>query len=163
MSAYPGQMPDLPGETPGSTTDRPVEDYRLLEDIIVPIDIAIALLILIVSKAPEGQKLLEKFGEKWLESQTKMVVALAESGSGNIIVAWAHSHLIAMMLEHAYMIRKGGAAGIVSGMNWLTGAITAAEIIGNVAVPSVLAFSGGGPAAGPAIRSLSSLLGASKK
>jgi len=131
--------------------------YRLLENIFVPVDLAQALILIKLIKTPEGQRLAEKFGEKWLDTQARMVVALAESGTGNIITAWAHSHLIAMMLEHNYMIRKGGAGGLVAGMNWLTGAVTLAEIIGDINVPSTLVFSGGATPLGR--RGMSALLG----
>ncbi len=120
----------------------PEEEKRLLDVGLVSPQWIQWLSIIRIMKMPGGPEILQKVLHDWLQSQTQIMRALAESGSGNIIVAWAHSHIIAMMLEQNYMIRKGGAAGIMDGLNKLTGTITLAEIFGQIAVPSVLAFSG---------------------
>lgn len=133
-------------------------DKRYLENTPIPIDYLQALVLIKILKNPEGIETLQKLYATKMESEAKIITGLAQSGAGNIIVAWAHSHIIAMILEHNYYIRKGGAQGLIDGMNWLTGAITLSEIVGNVAVPSVLAFSGVGGASATT-RSLSALLG----
>lgn len=121
--------------------------FRLLENIPVPVDwIGYLLIAKLIKEKPE---LLAKIVDKWLDAEADMVHALAQAGAGNIITAWAHSHLIAMILEQNYMIRKGGAAGLVSGMNWLTGAEVASSFLsilgahfGDINVPQSLVFSG---------------------
>lgn len=127
-----------------SDIDYPLNEFRLLENIMIPVDWAMALLLVKAMKTERGAQLIEKFGEKWLDSEARIIQALAQSGAGNIITAYSHGHLIAMMLEHSYMIRKGGAGNWIGSMNWLTGATVIAEIFGSIAVPSVLAFSSGG-------------------
>ena len=98
-------------------------------------------LLAIVWLAKNRPDILKTLGNKWLDTQARVMVALAQAGAGNLVNAWANSHLIAMMLEHNYMIRKGGAGGLIARMNWLTGALALAEIIGGISVPSTLVYS----------------------
>lgn len=121
---------------------RPLEDYRFFENIPIPsIDWAAALIVLKLMKTPQGLKTLEKLGTEWMRSQADIITALAQSGAGNIITAWSHSYIIAMMLEHQYMIRKRGATSLVGTLNWLTGPMALAEIIGNVSTPATIVYS----------------------
>src|SRR3990170_8482130 len=123
-------------------------EFRLLENLMFTPDIPIALIFVAVIarafKTPEGRKQVIDFAEKFLETQARMVVALAQAGSGNMITAWAYSHLIAMMLEQNYMIRKGGAKSLVDGMNWITAANVLSNLLQGFSSTQSIAFDDGG-------------------
>lgn len=131
--------------------------FRLMENIIVPIDYVQALILVKLMKEKEYGTIKEIFTVRD-NNIARMVKALAESGAGNLITAWAHSHIIAQLLEHNYYTRKGAAEVLVSGMNWLTGAAATAELVGAFTVPATLVFGGGGGSAG----ALAKILGGMK-
>ncbi len=170
-TVIPNQYPNVNTPTPSNsnqTSDsnqnspQPVDlgQFRLLENIpVIPVDWAMALLIIAALKKPEGREMLQAIAEKWLDSEARMVAALAQAGAGNVIVGWANSHLIAQILEQNYMIRKGGAKSLIDGMNWLTGATTLAELFGSLAVPATLVYSG---AMGAEAGTMAKILGANK-
>lgn len=131
-------------------------DKRFLENVPIPIDYVQLILLVKMLKSGDFPTVMEH-REKVI---AQMVSSLAESGAGNIVTAWTHSHLIAQILEHNYFVRKGGAKSIIDGANWITGALTIAEIFGAIAVPAALVFSGGGAAAAlPAAGALGGILG----
>jgi len=113
--------------------------FRFMENIIVPIDYVQALILVKLAKEKEYGVIKEIFATRD-NNIARMVKALAESGCGNIITAWTHSHIIAQVLEHNYMIRKGGTWAVIEGANWLTGALALAEVIGSFSVPATLVF-----------------------
>jgi hypothetical protein len=126
--------------TGGQQPGQDLGDYRFLENIVVPVDWAMALAVIKIAKERKWD-VLENLFKIREDNIGRMVVALAQSGTGNIITAFSHGHLIAMLLEHNYLTRKGSAKSWHDSMAWLTGATTIAEIFGQVAVPSTLVFS----------------------
>lgn len=126
-------------------TSEDLGEKRLLENIPVPVDWVAALIIAKSLKTPEGLKFISVLGTKWLDAQAEMVHALAQSGAGNIISAYANAHLIAQILEQNYMIRKGGAAGIMDGLNKLVATEELKTFLSaSINVPGTLVFSGKG-------------------
>jgi hypothetical protein len=119
-------MPDIRGTSDNGDEPQPkvvdLGDFRFMENIFVPMDYVQALLLVKFIKTPDGQALFERLAEKWLDTQKSMVISLAQAGSANLVSAWANSHLIAMLLEHSYLIRKGGAKGLMDGLNNLVAA-----------------------------------------
>lgn len=121
--------------------DRDMGDWRLLERIPVlnskyfTIDvIQWLLLIQIWKKDPE---MFERLWEHREEALTKMVTSLAQAGAGNGAIAMGATHIIAQLLEHAYYIRKGGAASIQDSMSKITA-------IDSIAAAASLVFTGAG-------------------
>jgi hypothetical protein len=93
-------------------------DFRFMENILIPVDLAMAIAVLKMVKDGKWDVLKDLY--KTRDDNTRqMIVALAQAGSSNLISAWANSHLIGMMLEHEYRIRKGGATGLIEGLNAL--------------------------------------------
>ena len=135
-----------------------VSGLRFMENIPIPIDWAMTIAILKLAKERQWT-ILQNLVKIREDNIARMVSALAQASSGNLVSAWAGQHNIAMLLEHNYFIRQGGAAGLVSGMNWLTGGLALSEIVGNFSVPATLIF---GAASGMEAGALSKILTALK-
>jgi hypothetical protein len=153
-------MPDIRGTSdfepqPQKTVDP--GDFRLMENIIIPIDYVQAFLLVKLAKEKEYGIIKEIFATRD-NTIARMVVALAHASAGNLISAWCGQHNIAMLLEHNYMIRKGGAKSLVDGANWLAGAAATSELVGAFTVPTTLVLGGGGSSAG----ALAKILGGGK-
>jgi len=132
--------------------------FRFMENIILPIDYVQALLLVKLAKEKEYGVIKEIFATRD-NNIARMVKALAESGTANIITAWTHSHMIAQILEHNYMIRKGGTWAVMEGANWLTGAATLDALIGSCGNLATLIFGGAG---GGSAGALAKILGGGK-
>jgi hypothetical protein len=120
-----------------------IERPRLLEEgFPLPPDYAfwVAIVYLLKNK-PE---MLKQIVNKFFDTQAKMINSLAQSAAGNIITAYSHSFLIALMLEQNYMIRQRGADDLIVSLNWLTAAQELTNIVQGFAVPEVLTFASTG-------------------
>jgi hypothetical protein len=161
-------MPDIRGTEDVTEDARRLEEerlkklvdmgeFRFMENIIIPIDYVQALLLVKLAKEKQYDVIKEIFATRD-NTIARMVKALAEGGGCNLISAWVNGHIIAQLLEHNYMIRKGGAVSIVQGANWLAGTAATAELVGAFSVPATLIFGGGGSSAG----ALAKILGGGK-
>lgn len=122
-----------------------VERPRFLEEGL-PIPPDYAMWLFIIYSLKKNPQMLERLAVKWMDTQHRIITALAQAGAGNIVTAYSHSFLIGLMLEQSYWIRQRGADDLISGLNWLTGAEEAGSIIkdilggGGFSVPQVLQF-----------------------
>lgn len=91
--------------------------------------------------------MLERLAVKFMDTQARIIGNLAQAGAGNIITAYSHSFLIALMLEQNYMVRQRGADDLIASLNWLTAAQELVNIVQGFAVPEILNFAATGTVA----------------
>lgn len=140
--ACPTNIEDEGGKVDGEVTfGRDISDFRLAENIPVPIDWILYIVLIKLLRDPKGLDVLKAIATKWLDTMARIGSSLAQASPGSLVSSWTHSHILAMMLEHSYMIRKLGARTLVDGSNWLTGVLAAAEVLGDVAGPASLVYS----------------------
>lgn len=117
-------------------------EYRLLENVpFIPVDVLQWALIYKILKQPKGYQMLVSLIKEHYKSVVDIVRPLAQAGTGNLVSAWTHAHLIAQILEHNYLIRKGGAKSIVDGASWITAGAWISGLIGGFSAPSSIAYS----------------------
>ena len=120
-------------------TERP----RFLEEGL-PIPPDYMLWLFIAYNLKKNPEMLEKLALKWMDTQQHIISSLAQAGAGNLITAYSHSFLIALMLEQNYMIRQRGSDDLIASLNWLTGAVELASLVTAFSVPATLVFAGMG-------------------
>ena len=111
---------------PAAREDLPYESSlrpRLLEQTAVklgfhPDDMFSLASVFMALKEP---KMFRDIIVKWLDTQGRMVQALAQS-QHNPISSYANSFLIALLLEQQYFIRQRGADDLIGSLNWVWGA-----------------------------------------
>lgn len=116
-------------------TERP----RLLEDGL-PIPPDYAFWVAIIYMMREQPAMLERLAKQYMTTQGQIISHMAQAGAGNIITAYSHSFLIALMLEQNYMIRQRGADDLIASLNWLTGAQALTNLLQGFAVPEILTY-----------------------
>lgn len=90
--------------------------YRNLEFTPIPIDWILWAVVKKLLKTREGMKTLERVVLKWLDTESRLGVALAQSSAGNPLAAYSSALLMGMMMEHNYMIKVGGAGNVQRGL-----------------------------------------------
>ena len=136
------------------------ERPRLLEEgLPIPPDHAFWLSIVYMMK--KEPKMLERLAIKFMDTQARIIGNLAQAGAGNIITAYSHSFIIALMLEQNYMIRQRGADDLILSLNVLTAEQALAQLLQGFAVPEVLTFAATGVPISP--RGMAGLTGAAAR
>jgi hypothetical protein len=120
-----------------------MERPRLLEEgLPIPPDYAFWLAILYMLK--KHPAMLERLAKTFMDKQATIISHLAQAGAGNIVTAYSHSFLIALILEQNYMIRQRGADDLIASLNVLVGAQALTNLLQGFAVPEVLTFAATG-------------------
>lgn len=125
-------------------------DARLMENIPVPIDWAMGLVVLYNMRTKDGREFLKDIFKKYMDSVTSICGHLAQAGAANIVTAYGHQVLIANILEHNYIMQAAGAGGFATGLNIVVGSEVATGILSTFLggktfdVPSTLILAGVG-------------------
>lgn len=120
-----------------------LERPRLLEEgLPIPPDYAFWLAIVYMMK--KEPKMLERLATKFMDAQARIIGGLAQAGAGNLVTAYSHSFIIALMLEQNYMIRQRGADDLIASLNVLVGAQALTNLLQGFAVPEMLTFAATG-------------------
>lgn len=124
------------------------ERPRILEEgLPIPPDYAFWLAIVYMMKNQPA--MLERLVKSFWDNQAKMISHLAQAGAGNLVTAYSHSFIIALMLEQNYMIRQQGADDLIASLNVLVGAQTLTNLLQGFAVPEMITFATTGTAFKP--------------
>lgn len=118
------------------------ERFRVLEEALADTGIQPDhLFLLAIAYMMKNQpKMLERLATVYMNNTAKMITALSQASTGNMITAYGSNFLMAMILEHNYMIRQQGADNFIVSLNWLVGSQALANILQQFAVPEMLTF-----------------------
>lgn len=143
-------------------------DARLLENLPLPPDYVLGLIILYCIRTKSGRDFLEACFKKYCDVLQTTLGHLAQASTANIVTAYANPVLMANILEHNYMIQAAGAGGFATGLDLVVlGAESESLITGILGgkgfdIPSTLILAGVGVPEGSTSGDIAEMLRAAK-